>query len=115
MGAAIAVDIDGDMVVDIWAGHADAAKTLEWREDTIVNVWSSTKNVTSLAALMLVDRGLVELSAPVAKYWPEFAANGKGDIEFRHFLSHSSGVSGWELPFESIDVSVGLVSSGAAG
>ena len=53
---------------------------------------------------MLVDRGLVELNAPVAKYWPEFAANGKGDIEFRHLLSHSAGVSGWELPFEPEDM-----------
>jgi CubicO group peptidase (beta-lactamase class C family) len=48
---------------------------------------------------MLIDRGLVELTAPVATYWPEFAANGKQDIDFRHVLSRTSGVSGWELPF----------------
>ena len=84
VGAAIAVDIDGELVVDIWGGHADAAKTIPWGEDTIVNVWSSTKTVTSLAALMLADRGVLDLDAPVATYWPEFAANGKQDIRVRH-------------------------------
>ena len=53
-------------MVDIWGGHADAARTKQWAEDTIVNVWSSTKTVTSLAALMLVDRGLLDLNTPVA-------------------------------------------------
>jgi len=104
VGACIAIDIDGELVVDIWGGYTDAARTSAWAEDTIVNVWSSTKTVTSLAALMLVDRGLVELAAPVAEYWPEFAANGKQDIEFRHVLAHTSGVSGWELPFTTEDM-----------
>ncbi|MBV8182718.1 MAG: beta-lactamase family protein [Mycobacterium sp.] len=104
VGAAIAIDIDGANVVDIWSGHTDAAKTVEWSKDTIINVWSSTKTVTSLAALMLVDRGLIELSAPVARYWPEFAANGKQDTEIRHILSHTSGVSGWESPFRTEDM-----------
>jgi CubicO group peptidase (beta-lactamase class C family) len=99
VGACIAIDIDGETVVEIWGGFADGARTNAWTRDTIVNVWSSTKTVTSLAGLMLIDRGLVELTAPVATYWPEFAANGKQDIDFRHVLSHTSGVSGWELPF----------------
>src|SRR5438034_1179538 len=77
LGAAIAVDIDGEFVVDVWGGYADKAKTRAWRKDTIVNVFSSTKNVTSLAALILIDRRLLDPFAPVAKYWPEFAANGK--------------------------------------
>ena len=98
VGAAIAIDVDGENVVDIWGGHADAAKTVPWTEDTIVNVWSSTKTVTSLAALMIADRGLLDLDAPVATYWPEFAANGKGDIRVRHLLSHTSGVAGWQEP-----------------
>jgi CubicO group peptidase (beta-lactamase class C family) len=101
VGAAIAIDVDGENVVDIWGGHTDSAQIAGWTKDTIINVWSSTKTVTSLAALMLVDRGLVELSAPVAKYWPVFAANGKQDIEIRHILSHTSGVSGWEPPFRT--------------
>ncbi|MGO9509105.1 MAG: serine hydrolase domain-containing protein [Mycobacterium sp.] len=104
VGACIAIDIDGEAVVDIWGGFADAARTSGWTRDTIVNVWSSTKTVTSLAALMLVDRGLVGLTDPVATHWPEFGANGKQDIEFRHILSHTSGVSGWELPFTTEDM-----------
>ena len=96
VGAAIAVDIEGELVVDIWGGHADAAKTVPWGEDTIVNVWSSTKTVTSLAALILADRGLLDLDEPVATYWPEFAANGKQDVRVRHLLSHTSGVAGWQ-------------------
>lgn len=104
LGAAIAIDIDGELVVDIWGGYADRAKTREWSQDTIVNVFSSTKNVTALAALMLIDRGLVDPFAPVAEYWPEFAANGKDQVEVRHVLSHTSGVSGWEIPFRLEDV-----------
>ncbi len=104
VGAAIAIDTDGETVVDIWGGFTDRARTTPWTRDTIVNVWSSTKTVTSLAGLMLVDRGLVELTAPVATYWPEFAANGKQSIEFRHVLSHTSGVSGWDLPFTTEDM-----------
>lgn len=104
LGAAIAIDIDGQPVVDIWGGYADRAKTREWAQDTIVNVFSSTKNVTALAALMLVDRGLLDPFAPVARYWPEFAASGKQDIEVRHVLSHTSGVSGWEMPFSLPDI-----------
>lgn len=104
LGACIAVDIDGEMVVDIWGGHADAAKTREWDENTIVNLWSSTKPVTSLAALVLASRGLLDVFAPVADYWPEFAANGKQDIEVRHLLSYTSGVSGWDAPFALEDM-----------
>jgi CubicO group peptidase (beta-lactamase class C family) len=104
VGAAIAVDIDGEMVVDIWGGHADLARTREWGRDTIVNLWSSTKPLTSLTALVLADRGLLDVFAPVATYWPEFAANGKQDIEVRHVLSYTSGVSGWDAPFTIDDV-----------
>lgn len=104
LGAAIAVDVDGELAVDIWGGYADGAKTREWAKDTIVNVFSSTKNVTALAALILVDRGQLDPFAPVARYWPEFGANGKQDIEVRHVLSHTSGVSGWDAPFTLEDV-----------
>jgi CubicO group peptidase (beta-lactamase class C family) len=104
VGASLAVDLDGAMVVDLWGGHADAARTTPWSSDTIVNVWSSTKTVTALAALVLVDRGQIDPFEPVATYWPEFAANGKGAIEVRHILSHTSGVSGWDVPFEIQDM-----------
>jgi CubicO group peptidase (beta-lactamase class C family) len=104
VGAAIAIDIDGESVVDMWGGHADAAKTTPWTADTIVNVWSSTKTVTALSGLMLIDRGLIEPSTPVASVWPEFAANGKERVEFRHLLTHSSGLSGWDQPVVVEDV-----------
>src|SRR6478609_5952286 len=104
VGAAIAVDIEGELVVDIWGGHADADRTVPWGEDTIVNVWSSTKTVTALAALILIDRGLLDLFTPVAEYWPEFGSNGKQNIEVRHILSHTSGVTGWEAPFTFEDL-----------
>lgn len=99
LGAAITVDLDGETVVDLWGGSADVARTRPWERDTIVNVWSTTKEVTALAMLMLVDRGLIDVDAPVATYWPEFAANGKEQVLVRHVMSHTSGVSGWDQPF----------------
>lgn len=104
LGASLAVDLDGKTVVDIWGGYADAGRTRAWESDTIVNVWSSTKTVTSLAALILVDRGQLDPFEPVGAYWPEFAANGKDDVQVRHILSHTSGVSGWEQPFTIPDM-----------
>ncbi len=105
LGASLVVDLDGQTVMDIWGGWAEPGRP--WEEDTITNVWSTTKTVTNLSALVCVDRGLLDPYAPVAKYWPEFAENGKEAIEVRHLLSHTSGVSGWEAPFtveEMLDV-----------
>src|SRR6476619_2779408 len=104
LGASICVTVDGEPVVDIWGGHTDQDRTTPWTEDTIVNVFSITKTMTALSALLLVDRGLLDLDEKVAHYWPEFAANGKADIEIRHLLSHTSGVSGWERPIELADI-----------
>ncbi|MET4078857.1 serine hydrolase domain-containing protein [Janibacter sp. UYMM211] len=104
LGAAISVDLDGETLADIWGGHADVARTRPWERDTIVNVWSTTKEVTALAVLLLVERGLVDLDAPVATYWPEFAANGKEGVLVRHVMSHTSGVSGWDQPFVLTDM-----------
>ncbi|KIV80484.1 hypothetical protein PV11_07982 [Exophiala sideris] len=98
LGAAIAINIDGMNVVDIWGGYTDEARTQPWTRDTITNVWSSTKTVASLAALIQISRGKLDPNAPVAKYWPEFAQNGKDKVLIRHILSHTSGVSGWEGP-----------------
>ena len=103
-GASIAVDVDGRTVADLWGGWRDEEHRTPWTENTITNVWSTTKTVTNLAALMLADRGLLDPYAPVAKYWPEFAENGKERIEVRHILSHTSGVSGWEAPFTTEDM-----------
>ncbi len=98
VGASVAVVHRGEMVVDLWGGWADAERTSPWQADTITNVWSSTKTQMALCALMLADRGLLDLDAPVATYWPEFAANGKDGVLVKHLLSHTSGVSGWDQP-----------------
>jgi CubicO group peptidase (beta-lactamase class C family) len=98
LGASLVVDIDGEIVIDMWGGFRDQARQTPWSEHTITNVWSSTKTVTSLAALMLADRGELDVDAPVASYWPEFAANGKQRVLVRHVMSHASGVSGLDQP-----------------
>jgi CubicO group peptidase (beta-lactamase class C family) len=98
LGASVVLDLDGEIAVDLWGGYRDEARTAPWEHDTITNVWSTTKTVTSLAALMLADRGELDVDAPVARYWPEFAAAGKQDVLVRHLLSHNSGVSGLDQP-----------------
>ncbi|MFF4565066.1 serine hydrolase domain-containing protein [Streptomyces sp. NPDC001435] len=98
LGAAVAVTVDGETVVDLWGGWADAARTRAWERDTVVNVWSTTKGPTALCAHILADRGLVDLDAPVAAYWPEFAAAGKEKVLVRHLLSHRAGLSGLREP-----------------
>jgi CubicO group peptidase (beta-lactamase class C family) len=103
-GASLAVNLDGEMVVDLWGGWADEARTVPWTEHTITCVFSTTKTMTALAALVLVDRGELDLDARVAAYWPEFAANGKAGIKVRQLLSHTSGVSGWDQPVTIDDV-----------
>tara|TARA_Y100001970_G_scaffold68337_1_gene87051 strand:- start:94 stop:1260 length:1167 start_codon:yes stop_codon:yes gene_type:complete len=95
IGASAAVVHNGELVVDIWAGHTDEQRTQEWEKDTITNVWSTTKTMMAISALVLADRGELDFYKPVADYWPEFKAKGKGDIEVRHIMSHTSGLSGW--------------------
>ena len=103
-GAGITANIDGKIVIDMWGGYADEDKKKSWEKDTIVNVWSSTKTVAALAVLMCADRGLLSPYDKVAKHWPEFAENGKENIEIRHLLSHTSGLSGWDKPIEIEDI-----------
>src|SRR4051812_27362330 len=86
LGASLAVDVGGEMVVDLWGGWADEARTVPWARDTITVVFSTTKVMTALAALVLIDRGQLDPDEPVATYWPEFAARGKGAIKVRHLL-----------------------------
>ena len=98
VGASCCATVDGEIVVDLWGGFADEAKTRPWEKDTILNVYSTTKTMTALTALLLADRGELDFDAPVARYWPEFAANGKEGIKVSHLMSHSAGLSGWKEP-----------------
>src|SRR5581483_912295 len=104
VGAPAAVFVDGEPVVDIWGGLADEAAGTPWERDTITNVWSTTKTMTALSALLLADRGEIDFHAPVARYWPEFKAGGKDGIEVRHLMSHTAGLSGWTEPMTIEDL-----------
>ena len=104
VGASAAVVMNGELVVDIWGGHQDVAKTKPWQRDTIINVFSTTKTMSCLALLVCVSRGLVDVDEPVEKYWPEFGANGKGNVLVRHLLSHTAGLPGWEKRLEGTDL-----------
>ena len=96
VGASFAATVEGEYVVDLWAGHRDAAKSLPWEEDTIVCVYSVTKTMTTLATLLLVDRGELDYDEPVTKYWPEFGQNGKESVLVRHIMGHTAGLPGFE-------------------
>lgn len=94
VGAAVAAWVDGELVVNLWAGTADAAGTRPWQVDTVATVLSGTKGLTSTCVHQLVERGELDLDAPVARYWPEFAQAGKEAITIRMVMSHRSGVIG---------------------
>jgi len=98
IGAAICFVADGETVVDLWGGHYDAERTRPWERDTLVNTYSTTKGLTAICAHQLVERGLLDLDAPVAKYWPEFAAAGKGELPVRWLLSHQAGLPAVRKP-----------------
>jgi len=98
VGASFAATLNGELVVDLWGGFADAKSSRPWQRDTLANVWSTTKAMAALCAHVLADRGRLDLDAPVASYWPEFAASGKGRIPVRWLLSHQSGLAGISEP-----------------
>jgi CubicO group peptidase (beta-lactamase class C family) len=105
VGASVAITVEGRPVVDIWGGWVDENRTRPWERNTITNVWSTTKTMTALCALMLVDEGYIDLDAPVDRYWPEFAASGKaGRVLFRHLLGHTAGLPGWTEPMTVEDL-----------
>lgn len=93
VGAAVAVLHDGQPVVDLWGGWADQGRTRPWQRDTIVNVYSCTKAFVAFCALQLIERGRLDLDAPVADYWPEFAQRDKARIPVRWLLSHRAGLA----------------------
>jgi CubicO group peptidase (beta-lactamase class C family) len=95
LGASLAVIQHGELVCDLWGGWSDPERTKPWARDTIVNVWSTTKTMVFLVMLMLSDRGELDFDAPVATYWPEFAAEGKSEIKVHHLMNHTAGLSGF--------------------
>jgi CubicO group peptidase (beta-lactamase class C family) len=101
VGASFAVVLRGEPVVDLWGGFADAARSRPWERDTIVNVFSTTKAMAALCAHLLADRGRLDLDAPVAKLWPEFAAAGKHALPVRWLLSHQAGLAALRAPLAS--------------
>jgi CubicO group peptidase (beta-lactamase class C family) len=98
-GSSVAVTVDGRPLVDLWGGSADEAGARPWQRDTIVNLYSTTKGLAALCAHLLVDRGELDLDAPVAQYWPEFAAAGKESIRVRQLLCHQAGLAAFHRRF----------------
>ncbi len=98
LGAAVAVWFDGRLVVDLWGGYHDDSRTTPWRADTIVCVQSVSKGVLATCALLLIDRGLLDIEAPISRYWPEFAQNGKAALPVKWALTHELGLPAWERP-----------------
>jgi CubicO group peptidase (beta-lactamase class C family) len=104
LGAALSISVDGTNVVDLWGGHLDAARTQPWQRDSVVCVFSCTKGLVAIATMWAVARGLVDLDAPIARYWPEFGQAGKGDIPVRWLLTHEAGLAaiGSRMPHGSL-------------
>jgi len=100
LGASVHVTVDGEAVVDLWAGTADAATGRGWEADTLACVYSCTKGIVALAAHILVDRGLLDLEAPVSAYWPEFGCAGKEGTTVRMLLDHSAGLPAVDGPVQ---------------
>jgi CubicO group peptidase (beta-lactamase class C family) len=101
VGAALAVCVDGRSVVDLWGGYADAARTRPWQRDTIVNLYSVGKAISAICALRLVDAGRLDLDAPVARYWPEFAQANKEQLPVRYLLTHQAALPAIARPLPS--------------
>lgn len=104
VGAALALVVDGELVVDLWGGLADPDHDIAWQADTLVNVWSTTKGVTAACFAILVDRGLIDYHENVAAYWPEFATAGKDKVTVAMLLSHQAGLCGFREPATLTDL-----------
>jgi len=98
VGASVCVTVEGRTVLDLWGGTADAASGRPWERDTLTHVWSNTKGATAICLHVLIDRGEIELDAPVSRYWPEFAAEGKRDVTVRQLASHQAGLAAVRTP-----------------
>src|ERR1700722_19743874 len=103
VGASFAAFHRGRCVVDLWGGFADRARTRPWKNNTLINVWSSTKGISAVAAAIAVERGAFCYEDKVASHWPEFAQNGKADITVAQILSHQAGLPGLVKPTSLLD------------
>lgn len=103
IGASFCLYQHGEKRVDLWGGHADAARARPWLSDTIVNVWSTTKGVMALCVARLVSEGKLELGRPVADYWPEFGVGGKENVTVAQLFSHQAGLCGPETPLSEAE------------
>ena len=104
VGAAVAVYRDGRKVVDLWGGSRDGTTQAPWEKDTLVNVYSTTKGVASLAVAVAASRGLIDYDAKVADYWPEFAQAGKATVTVRQLLGHQAGLPAIKPPLILSDI-----------
>lgn len=101
IGASFAAFLDGENIIDLWGGHMDVARAKPWAEDTVAPVYSTTKAAAALTAALLVERGVLDYEAPVAAYWPQFAAAGKGALTLGQMLSHQGGLPGFVEPIDT--------------
>lgn len=92
VGASLSLHVDGEAVLDLWAGWTDARQSRAWQRDSLSTIYSCTKGLAALCALRLIDQGKLALDVPVAAYWPAFAQNGKAHITLRHILGHRAGL-----------------------
>lgn len=98
VGASLAVYLGDECVVDLWGGLADPETGSLWRRDTVGVVYSCTKGAVALCIHLLIDRGQLQLDAPIADYWPEFAARGKGSVTVGMVLAHTAGIPAVRAP-----------------
>jgi CubicO group peptidase (beta-lactamase class C family) len=112
IGADFALIVGGEVVADLWAGSRDVARTKPWTQDTITNIWSSTKGINATCFAMMIDRGLASYEDPVSRYWPEFGAEDKQNITIGMLLAHQAGLSGFTAPATIADLLSGEVAAG---
>lgn len=101
LGGSVAVEVQGKKVIDLWGGHLDHSQSKAWEENTLVNVFSTTKGIAAICLLQLIEKGLLDIEEPVCEYWPEFSLNGKENIPVKYLFCHKAGLCGIREPLES--------------
>ena len=100
LGAGFAAVRDGEVLVNLWGGWADRARTRAWAHDTIAPVYSTSKGVAAIVMAWLADRGLIDYEAATASVWPPFGAHGKDKVTIAQTLAHQAGVPGFLQPID---------------